>query len=149
MSIGNKSNYLPFKTGRPRHWETPESLEETFKEYITYIDQNKMQEADFVGKDAIEVTRYKMRPPTIEGFCVFAGISTTSFYNYNQRPEFLDIITQVMEYCFSNCYDLAAAGFLKENIIARKLGLADKKEEIGAGSKSSEIKLPDGTIITL
>lgn len=149
MSIGNKSNYLPFKTGRPRIWETPEDMEKSFIDYCKYLKDNQLEEVDYVGKDADRVIRYKMRPPTVEGFCVWVGSTNTSFYDYQEREGFSGIIARIKDFCYSNCFDLAAAGFLKENIIARKLGLADKKEEIGAGSKSSEIKLPDGTIISL
>ena len=53
------SNYTPFKSGRPRIWETPEDMEKSFIDYCEYLKENQLQEKDYVGKDAIEITRYK------------------------------------------------------------------------------------------
>lgn len=135
------SNYTPFRQGRPRIWETPEDMEMSFIDYCKFLKENQLEEIDYVGKDAEKVIRYKMRPPTIEGFCVWNGNTNTSFYDYQEREGFSCIIARIKEFCRSNCFDLAAAGFIKETIISRYLGLAEKKELTGENGSAISFDL--------
>jgi hypothetical protein len=68
------------------------------------------------------------RPFTIQGFCIHAGIVTSTFYNYEKDEAYLPITTRIREIIYSEKFEGAAVGAYNANIIARDLGLADKKE---------------------
>lgn len=88
----------------------------------------------------------KMRPFTLEGLCNFADISVVTFHHYwnmhskvaedkestdkqkKQGAEFLEVCTRIKQMIDNHQFEGAASGFLNHAIIARKLGLADKKE---------------------
>lgn len=135
---------MKFKIGRPPVWKNAQELEKTFLEYCQSLEENRLEEIDYVGKNAEKVIRYKMRPTTIEGFCIYAGLTTTTFYNYQEKNEFLGIISRIKEFCRGNCFDLAASGFIKESIIARYLGLSDKKEFTGENGGQIKVSLDLG-----
>ena len=63
---------------------TPESLWESFTQYVETVKGSPIRVQDFVGKDAEEVYRAKERPLTMEGF-----------QNYLDDN---DIITDVTDY---------------------------------------------------
>ena len=71
----------------------------------------------------------KVRAFTQSGLCSFLSISPQTFDNYGKRQDFLEIYSRVKNLIFSQKFENAAAGQLNANIIARDLGLADKKEE--------------------
>lgn len=147
---GNEFWKLRLKHGRSCEIETPEELWENYIEYCKFLEENPLYEQDFVGKDAIEVYKRKLRAQTKDGFALACGLSGWEIIkDWKERKGFSEIITRIEKYIFNQKFEGASSGLLQQNIIARDLGLVDKKEEIGSASKSSEIKLPDGTIISL
>ena len=70
----------------------------------------------------------KMRAMTITEFCVFAGITSQTFFNYEKEQAYFDITARIRDIIYSQKFTGAAAGLLESNIIARELGLADKQE---------------------
>lgn len=74
-------------------------------------------------------------PLSIESFCVYANCSKQTFYNYEKEEgyeEYFDITTRMREIIESDQLDGATVGAYNPNIIARRLGLADKQEFTGA-----------------
>lgn len=84
----------------------------------------------------------KMRPFSLEGFCNYADIVINTFKNYEKlevdadsteeekkkAKDFLIVTSHVRQIIENQQFEGAASGFLNANIIARKLGLADKQE---------------------
>lgn len=88
-------------------------------------------EVDFRGKDATQVELPKMRAYTWAGLENFLDMSDQGLSNYKTKPEYKDffgVITRIERIMYDQKFTGAAAGFLNPNIIARDLGLADKKE---------------------
>jgi hypothetical protein len=54
-----------------KYIENPEVLWNLFKEYEQHVADNPIKITDYVGKDAKEVTRKRIRPLTMEGFEYF------------------------------------------------------------------------------
>lgn len=135
---GNKYWQLREKHGRNKKY-TPDELLDVFYEYAEWIDENPFKEAVLVQKgitieqpDGKKKTTYqvglpKMRPYTLSGFCIYAGITTETFGQYRKQDDFSDITTYICEVIKTQKFEGAASGFFNANIIARDLGLTDKK----------------------
>lgn len=119
--------------GRPRIFETPEALWAKACEYFEYQEANPWQEERIASDrgEPIHISVDKCVPFTLEGFRLFSNITDACWHAYTQRPEFTKVCKQVMEVIRNQKFAGAAAGFFNHAIIARDLGLADKKELTG------------------
>lgn len=140
---GNEYYLLRSKDGRDRIFGNAEELITACNEYFEWCVDNPLIEIDYRGKDAIQVKLPKMRPFSLEGLCNFIDICLNTFKEYEKREDFLTVTTRVRQIIDSQQFEGAASGFLNANIIARKLGLADKKE-IDASIINNQINLGDG-----
>jgi hypothetical protein len=59
---------------------------------------------------------------------LYSGISHQTWYNYHERPEFVEVIKFIRAQCRKHQTDGATSGVYKENIISRLLGLAEKHD---------------------
>lgn len=127
---GNQFWKLRLKHGRDHKIETAKEIEDNFEEYSNWIQSNPLQEVDFRGKDATEVILPKMRAMTKEHFALSCGLSGWDVLEeYKDRgQDFKEIITRIEKYIYYQKFSGAASGFFNANIIARDLGLSDKKE---------------------
>jgi hypothetical protein len=126
---GNEFWKLRSKHGRDKLFATPELLWEAACEYFNWCVENPIVDPrSFGGKAKIQ------RPFTIQGLCAYLGCNSAYFRTFKaQLPEgeqdFNTIIQDIEDTIFRQKYENAVIGVYKENIIARDLGLADKKEE--------------------
>lgn len=106
-------------------------------EYFEWCDENPLIEIDFRGKDAERVSIPKMRPYTIQGLCLFLDCNTVYLNQFETSlkkkedeisKDFSKIVMRIREVIYNQKFTGAASGFLNPNIIARDLGLQDKKE---------------------
>lgn len=131
--VGNQFWKLRSKHGRDKLFATPELLWEAACEYFEWVDNNPLVKKDWVGKDGDEVYRELGRPYTIHALCLYLGCNTQYFKTFKaQLPDndkdFNTILTRIEETIYSQKFDGAAVGIFQQNIIARDLGLSDKKE---------------------
>lgn len=78
------------------------------------------------------------RRVSISGFQLYIGSSDGWWADLDKRKdaaEFMRVKEHIKKYCETLQVDMAAAGLLKENIISRLLGLADKKAVTTDGVK--------------
>lgn len=138
--IGNKFWELRSKHGRDKLFASPELLWKAACEYFQWCIDNPLIEIDFKGKDADEVELPKMRAFTLIGVCHYLGVNTTYFNDFKdglkdkkdkRSKDFSEVITRIYETIYRQKFEGSAAGFLNPNIIARDLGLTDKKELAG------------------
>lgn len=134
--IGNKYWQLRSKHGRDKLFATPELLWEAAKEYFEWCDNNPVLKEDYVGKDADRVERQLQRPYTISGLCIYLDASRHWWNEFraNATKDFLEVITRIDEIIYSQKFDGAAVGVFNQSIIARDLGLVDKKEVENTGN---------------
>lgn len=88
--------------GRPLKIKTPEEMERLWEEYKADCDNQEVLTHDFSSKNSEFVSAKLKRSITytIEGFCVFVGISRQAFYEYySQRKRYVDIVTRIREEC--------------------------------------------------
>jgi len=119
------------RAGRPRKYETPQELWDEFVAYCEFIDSHPLKEIDFRGANAVEVQLPKMRPYTKQAFALWAGLTEWRVVDsYKTLSEdFLQIVTRIDTCIFNQKLEGAASGFFNSSIIARDLGLVDKKEQ--------------------
>lgn len=135
---GNQFWRMRSKHGRDKIFATPEAMWDAAVEYFEYNDANPRYDTDFRGKDATEVHIPKPQPLSMEGLCLFLGINTLYFRDFKvgltgkkdeMSKDFSLIVTRIEETIFKQQYDGAVSGFFRENIIARRLGIADKVDQ--------------------
>lgn len=123
--------------GRPPKY-TPKQLVEKFEEYVKwseehpYTDDSKVTYAN--GNYAAS-SAAKPRRLSIAAFQLYVGCSDTWWEDLdkskNYGKEFTAVKTYIKKYCETSQTNMASAGLLKENIISRLLGLADKQQVDG------------------
>lgn len=71
-------------------------------------------------------------PFTIGSLCIFLGISQDTWNTWRrERKDLSEVITRVDQIIYEQKFAGAAVGQYNHNIIARDLGLADKKDHTG------------------
>lgn len=123
------------RVGRPNKINSPEELWQYFLDYVDHAKSNPMYKVQYVGKDGREEYQPLNVPITFEGFeCYLADkniIQDLGLYASNSRgryKQYVTIIARIRKNCFVNNFNGAAVGLFSPNLIARKLGLTDKKE---------------------
>lgn len=120
---------------KTKYIETPENLWELFKAYVQFEIDNPMYKVEYVGREGKVVKTPLETPITFEGFeCYLQDqdvISDLAHYSNNKDDrysEYVTIITRIRQNCFVHNFKGAAIGIFSPNLIARKLGLVEKKE---------------------
>lgn len=160
-SIGNRQWERRSGVGRPMLFSSPTLLWEEACHYFADCDQNPIEVEDWVGKDAVSVTRRKPLPYSLTGFCIWVNASTNWLREFKKAREadkdedFLEVIHRIEQIIFSQQYNGAAGGVYQQNIVARALGLVEKsdaqvKMDVEAKVKTEGqidySKLSDGTL---
>lgn len=124
--------------GPERKFPTAEDLWKLACKYFEWCDNNPLIAEDVIrsGERAGEKIYFnKMRPYTNEGLCIHLGVSTSYFRSFKsinaknaEAEPFFQVIEKVQAIIYTQKFEGAAAGLLNANIIARDLGLTDKKE---------------------
>lgn len=134
-----KGHFLPgnkFWMARSSHgpnfkFENPDDLWKACCEYFEWNDSNPLFEdtvRSFEG-DHVHVPVAKMRAMTIIGLCMFIDITMETWSDWRKnRPDLADVIKKAEAVIKKQKFEGASAGMLKENIIARDLGMADKMQ---------------------
>lgn len=141
---GNRFWEQRSKHGRDKIFKTPELMWEAAVEYFIWCEDNPLMDTVVqkikVDRDTEEIKLVevpKMRPFTMQGLCQFLGVNTVYFNHFetdlkektdDMSKDFNKIVTHIRETVFNQKFTGAASGFLNANIIARDLGLTDKKE---------------------
>jgi len=125
--------------GRNKLFSTPSVLEEACLEYFHWNADNPLHEMKpfaYQG-EVVQAPVPKIRAMTLSGLCTFLGISRQVWYDYKEHDGgvFLDIIGMVEQVMYEQKFTGAAADMLNANIIARDLGLTDKKDITSAGKQ--------------
>lgn len=137
--LGNQFWKLRSKHGRDKLFKTPALLWEAACEYFKWCDDNPLQETKaFHAVGMITKTDIpKMRAYTIEQFLLYVHASTSYIRSFKIRAkegeikdgkDFLTVIEQIEKTIYIQKFTGASAGFLNPLIIARDLGLSDKKD---------------------
>jgi len=126
--------------GKEKLFSTPEKLWEAACEYFQYIVDNplKKQEAKVVNVGNYEsevqiITLDVMKPFTLSGLCRHLGCDDSYFRSFKaqeriNKDDYIAVIMRIEQVIYEQKFTGAASGFFNANIIARDLGLTDKKD---------------------
>lgn len=136
MSAPKGNKYWEFRGKHGRDFRyTPELLWVEAVKYFEWISQNVWNKKEAIKSGELAGTLVDIptsTPMSIESFCLFADIDRQTFLNYesNKEPylDFFEVTTRIRGIIESNQFEGATVGAYNPNIIARKLGLADKTE---------------------
>jgi hypothetical protein len=128
----DRVNLIKKRRGRELKVKTPGEFLEKAYDYFKWCDENPWYKKEAIkGGDKVGtiIEIPTQRPYTVEGMCVFIGITRKTFTElYSVRKDFIPVTTHAREVIEANQLEGAIVGAYNPNIIARKLGLADKKE---------------------
>lgn len=128
---------LRCKHGRNKIFSSPASLWEASCEYFQWCDSNPWYKFEALkgGELAGEIISIpKTRPYTIEGMCLYLGVSRDTFYSYThtywegEGEDFSDIIARIRDLIYTQKFEGAAIGAFNANLISRELGLIERKQ---------------------
>jgi len=131
---GNQIWQLRSKHGRDVLFADPELLWKEAVEYFKWCDDNPILVDDVRGKDAEHVDIVHRRPYTLHGLCIYldCGINYLRQFKtsdaYKNNGDYSLVISRIEECIYDQKFTGASIGIFNHNIIARDLGLADKKE---------------------
>lgn len=132
--LGNQFWLWRSKHGTNKLFASPDLLWEAACEYFQLVKDNPFEEQIVhQGKIALETIK-KIKPFTLKGLCLYLGCCDSYFRSFKStiKPEndngFLTVISQIESVIFNQQYEAASAGFLKENIVSRMLGLKDSQD---------------------
>lgn len=126
---------------RPKFARTAKGAEKLWSaccEYFDWVEANPLigaQLVTFQGAGTIAEVPHR-RAMTLEGLCDFIDVDPSTWHGWKgsgglSRPDLIHVITRAERVIYRQKFEGAAAGLLNPNIIARDLGLADKKEVEG------------------
>lgn len=137
--IGNEWWKARSSHGRNPKFKDSNALYEACMEYIQYIHDNPLIEHRTAGTYLGEVIHDKlpkMHAMTLNGLCIFLDITQESWHNQKKRGlDFLRVGQYIEQIIQQQKLSGAAAGMLNPAIIARELGLVDKKDLTSDGEK--------------
>lgn len=121
--------------GLQKYIPTPEAMWEHFQNYRTHCKNNPIRVHDYVGKDAVEVFKFKERPLTLEGFenfCFENGIINDLgdyFSNKNNAyEEFSTICSRIRRIIREDQIAGGMVGIYNPSITQRLNGLKEQTE---------------------
>lgn len=145
---GNQFWKLRSKHGRDKLFATPELMWEAACEYFEWCDSNPWMSEKLKTKESGTETEVAptQRPYTLSGLCLYLDCSQGYFRTFKTdkekcTKEFLAVITRIEEVIETQQYEGAAVGAYNANIVARKLGLADKQESKSEVETKATIKI--------
>lgn len=115
--------------GRDMIFTSPELLWDEACNYFKWCDDNPIMSYEWNGKDPVKCELEKARAYTLKGLCIFLGVNEKYFNGViADKEDFINVSTRIRDVIYTQKFELAAAGLLNANIIARDLGLVEKQE---------------------
>lgn len=130
--VGNRFWELRATHGRDTIFSHPDAMWEAACEYFAEVEDNPLFEHDYVGKDAFEVNKRKMRPFTYQGLALFCDVHSKYFIEFEEAMRgreddiskgFSDVLTRIRDVIYTQKYEGAAAGFFNANLVSKDLGI--------------------------
>lgn len=128
---GNQFWKARSKHGRDRLFASSEALWEACCEYFQWVEDNPLWEMKPFAYQGVVVQEAvaKMRAMTMEGLCLFLDIEYETWRAWrNEKNDFSVVVSRADKVIRDQKFAGAAADLLNANIIARDLGLAEKRE---------------------
>ncbi|NRA76697.1 MAG: DNA-packaging protein [Pseudoalteromonas sp.] len=137
---GNQFWKARAKHGRDKIFKTPELMLEAAFDYFNWVEDNPLTKAIIYQGEVSAKPEKLMRAMTIKGLCIYWGVNSRYLNEFIEgldlneaiNKDFSSVISTIKEIIETQKFEGASAGLLNPNIIARDLGLTDKKELSGS-----------------
>ncbi len=137
---GNQFWKARSKHGRDKIFKTPKVMLDAAFGYFDWVEDNPLTKAIVYQGEVCENPENLMRAMTIKGLCIYWGVNSLYLNDFiagldlksEDGKGFSVVISTIKEIIETQKFEGASAGLLNPNIIARDLGLADKKELSGS-----------------
>lgn len=128
--VGNQFWKARSKHGRDRLFASSELLWEACCEYFDWVEASPLIEMRPFAYQGVVIQEPvpKMRAMTIDGLCLFLDIDLKTWANWRSVEDFIPVVMRAESVIRSQKFAGAAADLLNANIIARDLGLAEKRQ---------------------
>lgn len=144
---GNQYWKMRTKHGTKKLFETSDILWESACEYFQYIEDNPLTKAIIYQGNISSKPENLMRAMTLTGLCFYLKVNVNYFTDFKERlgvelqsdRDFARVIDDIYSVIYTQKFEGASAGLLNANIIARDLGLVDKKS---VDSKTAYVEIP-------
>ena len=120
---------------KPKQYKTPKELWEAATGYFDHIEKKgKWYKQDFIRGGDLAGTKVEIEcvaPFTLIGLCNYLGIVLQTFLNYSCKEgyeEYHEVCARIKQIIEQHKFEGAAVGVFNAAIIARDLGLVDKKD---------------------
>ncbi len=135
--LGNEFWKLRSQHGRDKLFKTPELLWEAACEYFEWCLNHPWTQSETIVSDDKGVTakdKPTARPFTLTAFAFYVNASVEWWRGFKKEDhkDFLGVIADIESVIYTQKFEGAAVGAYNANIIARDLGLVDKKSHEGA-----------------
>ena len=136
--------------GRKPKFKDADVLWDACCEYFDWVEDNPLLAAEVIkyeGHGSI-MDVPKRRAMTLEGLCDFICVDPSTWIKWktdgsdNYRKDLCHVITRAERVIYRQKFEGAAAGLLNSNIIARDLGLADKRDHSSKDGSMTPQSLP-------
>lgn len=128
---GNQIWKLRKKDGRNRIFASAEDLWNACVEYFEWVEENPIVEhkpTQFQGEQ-VDVYLEHKRPMTKESLTIHIGATLETWSQWSKPDhDFSEVCSEVNQIIYDNKFSGASIGLFNASIIARDLGLADKKD---------------------
>lgn len=114
---------------RPFKFNSPEEFLAAVQAYFEWSDESPIIEQKAFGT-GLRMNIGHARPLTIGSACVHMGIHITTWANYREKDGFSEVVQMVESIMTEQKFAGAAVGIFNANIIARDLGMVEKKKVI-------------------
>lgn len=140
--IGNEFWKARSSHGRKPIFPDADILWEACLEYFEWVENNPLYEMKAFAYQGTVTTKElpRMRAMTIDGLCIFLDIDNSTWFEYCKKDGFSNVTRRVTSIIKDQKFSGAAADLLNANIIARDLGLRDKKVLTGEDGAPMEVK---------
>ena len=130
--------------GRPRKFKSAKALAEAWEAYKDWCSSQKVLTHDFSAKNSEFVSKELKRSVTctIEGFCVWAGVARSKFYEtYAADERFRDSVTRMKEECEVDArmkFELGVIDTRLAPLWMSRHGYSTKSEAVPAGVQEDD-----------
>lgn len=140
---GNRFWEVRSSHGRNPIYSNPDDLTDAIQQYFDWVHENPYVEIKpMIESGQIANAQIPRLRPMLIGECYrFCGLTKDSWADYKAREGFSDIIEEAEEIIKNQKLSGAMAGFFKENIVARHLGIKD--------SSNVQLEAPEGITFNL
>lgn len=134
--LNNNFWTLRSKHGRDKIFADATALLEAVGEYFEAVDAAPWHKNEAIkgGDKAGAIVKLPTQQPyTLKGLCHFLDIQYVTWIEYRERSEFKEAIARIEDFVYNQKFIGASVGAFNANIIARDLGLVDKRDVESGG----------------